>query len=166
MPLAPTNPRRGSAPAALLPQGAGAAWAAVPLLPGLRRQLPALLTRLLIAEAQRVEVISEAVLRGALVLVGVSRVAALLPAVPEEPAGTERGECGQEVALASLPAVARHCPQAAGEGRQTLTSIVCGGGQGQPGKAHLCQWWSLLSTAGLPTTISRALALVMATLSL
>lgn len=62
--------------------------------------------------------------------------------------------------------MARHCPPAAGKGGQALTSTACGGGQAQPGKAHLCQCWSLLSTAGLPTTISRALALVMATLSL
>ena len=110
MPLAHTNPCPGSAPAMLLPQGAGAARPAVllltPLLLGLCRQLPALLTWLLIAEVQCVEVGSEAILCGTVVLKGVARVATLLPAVPEEPAGAEQGECGQQVALASLPAMA------------------------------------------------------------
>lgn len=86
------NLRPGLALATLLPQGAGATWPAVPLLtlllPGLCQQLPARLTWLLIAEVQCVEVSSEAILCRALVLVGVARVAALLPAVPEEPAGT------------------------------------------------------------------------------
>lgn len=79
--------------------------------------------------------------------------------------GTGLAACNGLAAPVAL-GMARRCPQAAGKGRQALASIVCGGGQAQTGKAHLCQWWSLLSTAGLPTTISRALALVMATLSL
>lgn len=103
------------------------------------------------------EVRGEAIRCLALLLIGVPGVATLLPAVPEEPVGTEQGDHGQEGALAPLPALlslpAQHwaCP-----------SII----QAQPDGAHLCQCLSLLSTAGLPTTISRALALVMATLNL
>lgn len=48
-------------------------------------------TWLLSAEVQGVEVGREAVLLGALLLVGVTRVAALLLAVPEEPGGHSKG---------------------------------------------------------------------------
>lgn len=133
--------------------------------------MPRLHQQRLIAKTQRVEVSGEAVFCRAVVLVRVARVAALLPAVPEEPAGTEEGtDGGQEVALPWLPAQRWARPgtvrRGKGKSRWGLWSVVWGGSQAQPGRAHLCQCGSLLSTAGLPTTISRALALVMATLNL
>lgn len=85
------------------------------LLSGPRWQHPALLTRVLNIELQHVEVISDSVLSCALILVGVSCVAALFLAVPEEPAGAEAGECGHEGAPASLLHGSGH-GQAAGKG--------------------------------------------------
>lgn len=130
------------------------------LLPGPHWQCPALLTWVLSVELEPLEVVGDCVLSCAPILVGVSCVAALFHAVPEEPAGAEAGECGHQVALASMPC-------GTGHGQAPCASSRKGHCLWQgPGAAHLCQWGSLLSTVGFPTTINRALALVMATLSL
>lgn len=71
--------------------------------------------RVLNIELQHVEVVSDSVLSCALILVGVSCVAALFLAVPEEPASAEAGERGHEGAPASLLHGSGH-GQAAGKG--------------------------------------------------
>lgn len=133
------------------------------LLSGPHWQCPALLTRVLSIELQPLEVVSNCVLSCAPILVGVSCVPALFHAVPEEPAGAEAGEAwargGSDLTAPwhwAWPGTV--CQQQEGAGAHCLW-------QG-PGAAHLFQWGSLLSTVGFPTTINRALALVMATLSL
>lgn len=87
------------------------------LLPGPHWQCPALLTWVLSIELEPLQVVGDSVLSCAPILVGVSCVAALFHAVPEEPAGAEAGECGHEVALG----MARHRVPAAGRGRCPLS---------------------------------------------
>lgn len=118
---------------------------------------PALLTWVLVAEVQCMEVRGKAVRCLALLLIGVPGVATLLLAVPEEPVCTEQGEHEQEGAAGPAACTAL----------TACIALACSSiTQAQLDGAHLCQCLSLLSTAGLPTTISRALALVMATLNL
>lgn len=95
--------------------------------------LPRCISWVLNTELQCLEVVGESVLSCALILVGVSGVATLFLAVPEEPVGAERGEHGHEMAPALLLHGSGHgqAPCAGTRKGQVLVSTASGRGQEQ-----------------------------------